>query len=48
MITKTFNSDYITIPNDMLPKNSEDINIGVLNGIIRIAKENGVKLKYKN
>lgn len=48
MITKTFNSDCMTIPDDILPNNSEEIKIGVLNGIIRIAKENGVKLKYKN
>lgn len=47
MIKKNISAEYITIPNDILPNNSEDIKSGILNSIIRLAKENGVRLKYK-
>jgi len=45
MINKNFSPYSITIPNDMIPNNLEDIKSNILNDIIRMAKENGVKLK---
>lgn len=45
-IKKYLHEDCISVPNDMLPNNSEELKVEILNNIIITAKENGIKEKY--
>ncbi len=43
---KSIGSNYISIPYDMLPRNTEDLKAEILNDIIVDARVNGIRKKY--
>ena len=45
-IKKYLHEDCVSVPNDMLPNNSEELKVKILNAVIMDAKENGIKEKY--
>ena len=43
---KEFAKNFISFPNDMLPEDEDAMKNDLLNQILRVAKENGIKKKH--